>query len=75
MSDEVLREENTGEKINEGWSENISQGNLIMKLDSTAEVLLACPKQYGSWGIISRLTHLLALPEIDQRPVVDSGTT
>jgi len=65
----------TVEKVNEGWSENTSQGNLIMKLDFTAEVLLACLNQCGPRGVICRLTHLWALPEKDQTPAVDSGTT
>lgn len=46
-----------------------------MKPAFTGEVLLACLNQYRPWRAVSRLTHLWALPEKDQTPAVDSGTT
>lgn len=63
------------EKIDERWSENISQGNQIIKYDSKAASPSHLPKRVWPMEGISRLTHLLALPVKDQRLAVDSGTT
>lgn len=39
------------------------------------KVPLTCLKHIRTRGVFSGLTHLWALPEKDQTPVVDSGTT
>lgn len=46
-----------------------------MKLDAKAGSPSHLPKIIWTMEGISRLTHLSALPEKDQRLAVDSGTT
>lgn len=73
-SDRILRGRQYGWESR--WeTENVSQGNRIMKLDAKAGSPSHLAKIVQTMEGISRLTHLSALPEKDQRLAVDSGTT
>jgi hypothetical protein len=65
-------EQNAGKKVNERQTEKTSpRHQIINSLDPNSN-----GPYYGHiTEDVSRLTHLLALPEKDQRLAVDSGTT
>lgn len=65
-------EQNAGKKVNERQPEKTSPGHpIINSLDPNSNG----PYYSHIMEHVSRLTHLLALPEKDQRLAVDSGTT